>query len=106
GLNELRGVSLPDPSSSPQYPTRVFQTVNRLASVLDEAKSDLDRAVHQESGVYEMLLFPDAVIYVREEAPMFIRVQYEFGVTAAVASANADRIPDDIERCCKMAGEP
>ena len=48
-----------------------------------------------DSGVYEVCLFEDAVIYVPESAPVFLRIQYEFGVSAAEAAENVERLDVD-----------
>jgi hypothetical protein len=79
----------------------VLQTVNGIASAIEAAKQRLSEAMKVKLGVYEELLFPDAVIYVREAAPVFVRIRYEFAVTAADAAENVERLAnDDIYMCC------
>jgi hypothetical protein len=49
-------------------------------------------------GVYEVCLHEDAVVYVRESAPVLLRFQYEYGVTAE-ESAEYVCPPFDREIC-------
>jgi hypothetical protein len=89
-LDDLRGVDLPTPSAKEDRPPRVFRTPHGIAKDIKEAKDRLDHAVRNKRGVYEVCLFEDAVIYVSETAPVYLRIQYEFGVTAAEAAENIE----------------
>jgi hypothetical protein len=102
-LNELRGISLPAPSTKEVGPSREFRTVNGIAKEIGTATDILTKAEHTERGVYEVCLFEDAVIFVLESAPVVIQIHYEFGVSAAEAADNVELImrPQCI---CKAAG--
>jgi hypothetical protein len=86
-LTELRGVSVP----SKDCPgTREFKRVNDIARVIKAKADKLIKANKAAPGdqVYEVSLFEDAVISVCETAPVFVKVQCEFGVSAAEAAEN------------------
>jgi hypothetical protein len=89
-LDELRGVSLPRTSTPEGSSSREFKTVNEITKEIEYARSSLDKAEGAQRGVYEVCLFEDAVIYVRESAPVFLRIVYEFGVSAADAAEDVD----------------
>ena len=91
-LNELRGISLPAPSTKEVRPSREFRTVNGIAKEIGTATDSLTRAEGTERGVYEECLFEDAVIFVLESAPVVIQIHYEFGVSAAEAADNVELI--------------
>jgi hypothetical protein len=124
-LDELRGISLPatpveegtappakegtappakegtaPPAKEGKAP-REFRTVDCIDREIAQAKERLIEASKLEAGVYEEYLFEDAVIYVREAAPVFLRLQYEFGVSAAEAAENVDRLVPQSGCCCK-----
>jgi hypothetical protein len=101
-LRELRAVSLPGEAENGEQPPRVFKTVNGIAGPIERIARRLEEAADAKPGVYEELLFSDAVIYVRETAPVLVRIEYEFGVTAADAAENVDLLPvSDALDCCK-----
>jgi hypothetical protein len=98
-LSDLRAVDLTasrDPSGQPA--TFEFKTVEHpdIADAIKKAKRLLDDA----RGSQEVFLFDDAVIYVPEIAPVFVRIVYEFGVTAAVAAENIEACLGHIGICC------
>ena len=90
GLAELRGISLPASSRTEGGPSREFRTVNDIADDIKGAIRTLTEAERTKPGVYEVCLFEDAVIFVRESAPVFLRIQYEFAVNAVEAAENVD----------------
>jgi hypothetical protein len=90
GLNELRGVSLPVPSTREGHTSREFRTVNQISREIEAAIQRLKDAEATEPGVYEVCLFEDAVIFVGETAPVVVQIQYEFGVCAAESADNVD----------------
>jgi hypothetical protein len=91
-LNELRAISRPAASTKEGKTSREFRTVNEIAKEIEEATESLTRAEGTERGVYEVLLFEDAVIFIRESAPVVIQIQYEFGVTAGESAENVDQM--------------
>jgi hypothetical protein len=93
-LNELRAISRPAASTKEGKTSREFRTVNEIAKEIEEATESLTRAKGEgsERGEYEVLLFEDAVIFVRESAPVVIQIQYEFGVTAGESAENVDHM--------------
>jgi hypothetical protein len=102
-LNELRGISLPVPPNTECTTSREFRTVNEIATEIKEAKGTLTAAETAKRGVYEVCLFADAVIFVRELAPTFVKIEYEFGVSAAEAAENVDfRV---VGGSCKCGGD-
>jgi hypothetical protein len=90
GLNELRGVSLPAPSTREGYVSREFRSVNQIGRAIEGAITRLTDAEATEPGVYEVCLFEDAVIFVGETAPVVVQIQYEFGVCAVESAENVD----------------
>jgi hypothetical protein len=84
-LEALRGVSLPTNAG-----LREFRTVSSIAADIASAVQKLTGAEAKKSGVYEVCLFEDAVIFVPESAPVFVRIQQDFGVSAAEAAENVD----------------
>lgn len=100
-LNELRAVDVPsegDGGSSPG--SWLTKTVNEVGQAIQGVQSDLQNAVDQTPGVYEALLFSDAALYVREAAPVFVRIVYEFGVTAVESASHVESMVDRRFRCC------
>ncbi len=98
-LNELRGISLPAGGGKEDKAARKFHTVNEIAKAIAEAKDRLIAAEKAAPGVYEVCLYEDAVIYVRESAPVHLRIEYEFGVSAAEAAENVEILTRS-EPCC------
>jgi hypothetical protein len=96
-LDELRGISLPDAAAKPAGSSRTFQTVNGIAQQIADAKTSLINANRQQTGVYEVLLFDDAIIYVGEDAPAVVRVLY--GVPAGDAAENVGQLTRP-QSCC------
>jgi hypothetical protein len=105
-LNELRGVSLPAPSTDEDRALRVFRTVNDIADVIKTTTDSLTAAEVAKRGVYEVCLFEDAVIYVPEWAPVFLRIQYELGVSAVEAAENVDSLIPTSRCLCPMPTYP
>jgi hypothetical protein len=70
--------------------TRVFKTVNQIAGDILGVRKSLDAIKGDGTGGKDMLLYPDAVIFVGETAPVYVRIQYEFGITAAEAAENVE----------------
>jgi hypothetical protein len=99
-LDELRGISLPARSAKEDKAQREFHTVNEIAQAIAEAKARLIAAEKAAAGVYELCLYEDAVIYIRELAPVHLRIEYEFGVSAAEAAENVERLLHSMP-CCK-----
>jgi hypothetical protein len=98
-LKELRGVSLPAPTKE-DTARREFRTVNEVADQIIGATTTLTNAVSTKRGEYEVCLFDDAVIYVPESAPVFLRIDKGFAVSAAEA---ADDVENYYHRCpCPM----
>ena len=95
-LKELRGVSLPAKEGTPPAKEgtarREFRTVNDIAKDITAAISTLTKAAESKRGVYEVCLFEDAVIYVPESAPVVIRINKEFGVSAAEAGEGVESL--------------
>jgi hypothetical protein len=89
-LKEFRGVSVPAPTKE-DTARRKFQTVNEIAKHIAGAISNLTNVAGSKREVYEVCLFEDAVIYVLESAPVFIRINKEFGVSAAEAGEYVER---------------
>jgi hypothetical protein len=87
-LKELRGVSLP--LTTPAGDSREFRTVNEITDKITDAINALTKAASTKREEYEVCLFEDAVIYVHESAPVFLQVQYEFGVSAFEAVDHVD----------------
>lgn len=102
-LNELRAVDLPSDEDEPDGSgSWSIATVNEesVAQAIQSAQSALEDAVDENPGTYEELLFSDAALYVREAAPVFVRIVYEFGVTAAEAASHVECIASHTMRCC------
>lgn len=72
----------------------------RVASTIQSAQKELDRTAKKANELYEQILFPDAAIHVREAAPVFLRIVYEFGVTAAEAASHVGVISSHTMNCC------
>jgi hypothetical protein len=104
-LDELRAVSLPPGRDKGEKAPREFRVVNDIAKTIAEAKERLIAAERDKPGVYEVCLFPDAVIYVRESAPVYVRIESEFALSAAEA---AEHIEHHIGTggCCMPVGDP
>jgi hypothetical protein len=94
GLNDFRGISLPAPAMAEGRASRQFRTVNGVHEDIKSAIDTLAKAEAKNPGVYEVLLFKDAVIYVPESAPVFMRIQHnlEHGVSAADAAEHVEAI--------------
>lgn len=97
-LNELRGLSVPA-STTEGVVLREFRTVNDIAEEIEHAKDILTAAAEAVRRVYEVCLFENAVIYVPEWAPVFLRILYEFGVSAVEAAENVESLVSP-ETCC------
>jgi hypothetical protein len=102
-LKELRGISLPATSTEKGKTSRKFHTVNdrEIADQIREKTSSLMLAERTESGVYEVVLFEDAIILVPESAPTVVQIQFEFGVTAAEAAEHVDLLVNPLRGGCK-----
>ena len=105
-LNELRGISLPLPPTKEGRTAREFRTVNGIAKEIGAATDSLTRAEQVKSGVYELCLFEDAIIFVPESAPVFVQIQYEFGVYAAEAAENVEFAGMSKSNCRCQADRP
>jgi hypothetical protein len=105
-LNELRGIGLPIQPTKDGRTAREFRTVNGIAKEIGAATDSLTRAEQGERGVYELCLFEDAVIYVPESAPVFVQIQYEFGVCAAEAAENVEFTGMSHYGCVCQADKP
>jgi hypothetical protein len=106
-LNELRGISLPRPPTKVGETAREFRTANGIAKEIGAATDSLTKAEQVERGVvHELCLFEDAVIYVRESAPVFVQIQYEFGVCAAEAAENVEFTGMSHYGCMCQADKP
>jgi hypothetical protein len=96
-LAELRAVNLPAPPRDDYvFPLRETHLIE--AAIADEIKraQDLLRGAEAAGAkVYELLLYDDAVLYVREEAPVLMHVVYEYGVPAAESAEQVSPM-----RCC------
>jgi hypothetical protein len=100
-LEQLHGVSLPADAA-----LREFRTVSGIAADITSAVNKLAAAETKKRGVYEVCLFEDAVIYVPDSAKVVIRIQYEFGVSAAEAAENVDQLIEFPPRaCCPWHGQ-
>jgi hypothetical protein len=86
-LEKLHGVSLPIGDGY-----REFRSVEGIAAHIASAVQKLNAAEAKKRGVYEVILFEDAVIFVPESAPVVLRVQNEFGVCAVEAAENVERL--------------
>jgi hypothetical protein len=99
GLDELRGVSLPASSTAVGGASREFRTVHGIAENLTRAVDALTEAKAKNPGAHEVCLFKDAVIYVPETAPVFVRVQHEFEFAASAAEA-AEQVHHSMGTLC------
>jgi hypothetical protein len=97
-LDSLCGVSLPP--SGPGKAGREFFTVEGIGNQLKAAIEALNQAMAAKPGMHELLLFEDVVIYVKEAASVHLRLEYEFGVTAAEAAENVE-LRAIASGCCK-----
>ena len=77
-LEELRAISLPATSTKEGRALRDPKPVNAIVAVIVPAIKALTTAESASRGSYEILLFEEAVIYVHESAPVFLRIQYDF----------------------------
>jgi hypothetical protein len=91
-LRELRGVSVPAATTKEGGPSREFQTVSGVQKIITDAVAKLVEAEKKKAGVYEVLLFDDAVICVPESAPVCLGVKLEFAVNALEAAENVDAL--------------
>ena len=98
-LKELRGVSLPVASTNEGGPSREFKTASGIQKAITDAVNKLVEAEKKKPGVYEILLYDDAVICVPESAPVFLRVKYEFAVSALEAAENVDALIASLSGC-------
>ncbi len=106
-LAELRAVSLLSTLGEGEgYEARQLQPVEEFHDQLLYAKARLEEAATRAEGVYDLLLFHDAVLYVREAAPVLVRIQYEFGVTAAESAENVEIIEKKSKHCCRLKPTP
>jgi hypothetical protein len=100
-LVELRAVSLPTATGEEYaYPTRETHLIE--GQILDEIKRAqqlLLQAATAQPEVFELLLYEDAVLYVREDAPVLLHQVFEYGATAAECAEAGGAL-----RCCP--GEP
>ena len=104
-LAHLRGVSLPADPNEESAGLRVFRPMDGIAAEITSAVKKLTEAVAKKRGVYEVCLFEDAVIYVPEWAPVFLRIQYEFGVSAVEAAENVEILIGKAPgQCCPWQG--
>jgi hypothetical protein len=105
-LKELRWVSLPAAPTKEGTALREFEKASSIARDIKAAVKKLTDAEAKKRGVYEVLLFEDAVIYVPEWAPVFLRIQYEFGVSAVEAAENVDSLIKTVSGCsCPWQGQ-
>ena len=83
----------------------MFRPMDGIAAEITAAVKKLSEAVAKKRGVYEVCLFEDAVIYVPEWAPVFLRIQYEFGVSAVEAAENVEILIGKASgHCCPWQG--
>jgi hypothetical protein len=96
-LAELRAVDLPAiPREDYVYPMRETHLIEgAIADEIKRAQDLLRGAEAAQPKVYEVLLYDDAVLYVREEAPVLMHVVYEYGVPAAESTVEVATL-----RCC------
>jgi hypothetical protein len=98
-LSDLRAVDLTaSRDDSGQPATFEFKTVEHpdIADAILKAKDLLEAGQRGQ----EVFLLDDAVIYVAETASVFVRIIYEFGVTAAVAAENIEICLGNMGICC------
>jgi hypothetical protein len=96
-LAELRAVDLPAiPREDYVYPMRETHLIEGAnADEIKRAQDLLRGAEAAQPKVYEVLLYEDAVLHVREEAPVLMHVVYEYGVPAAESTVEVATM-----RCC------
>jgi hypothetical protein len=84
-LSALRAVGLPTATGEEYcYPTRRTHLIEgEIAEKIKTAQQHLQASAAATSGSYEVALFADAVLYVREATPVLMHIVSEFGVTAA-----------------------
>jgi hypothetical protein len=92
-LNEMTGLRFPREAGS------MFRMVNEYAGEIKAAKEHLRDAQRYEPGVYEVLLFEDVVISVRETAQVLVRICLESGGTAS-ETEDLERSLPSRSRCC------
>jgi hypothetical protein len=91
-LAELRAVNLPTATGEEySYPTRQTHLIEgKIAAEIKSAQQSLVQAVSSDLRVYETLLFEDAVLHVREDAPVLMHVAYEYGTSAAESAEECE----------------
>jgi hypothetical protein len=103
-LKELRGVSVPVASKKEGGASREFKTVSGIQKLIADAVEKLVEAEKKKAGVYEVLLFDDAVICVPESAPVFLSVKLEFAVNALEAAENVNALIGSTSCPCPQIG--
>jgi hypothetical protein len=103
-LDELRGIGLPPQADKGDKAPREFHVVNEIAPAIAEAKERLIAAERAQPGVYEVSLYKDAVIFVHEAAPVYVRIESEFAVSAGEAAETIEH--HGTAGCCKAPPAP
>lgn len=107
GLDELRAVKLAPGVGSPEAPaTRLAQPVDEFADQIAYARTRLEEALVDARRAYQLLLFPEAVLFIPEAAPVLVRILYEFGVTAAESVENIEILGKETMACCQDKRTP
>lgn len=83
---------MPRSSKTENGALREFRTMSAIKAEITRAAKKLTDAEAKKPGVYEVCLYEDAVIYVPESAPVLLRIQYEFGVSAVEAAEHVDHL--------------
>ena len=107
-LDALRAVSLvgdgeKEGACAPREPEPVEEYAEQIAFARRWLEEGADG-----TGVFELSLFPKAVLHVPEATPMLVRIQYEYGVLASECAENV-RIVDSrscMSRDEESAGSP
>ena len=102
-LDEMRAVKLPTGSvSSGTDEHSKIMPASEIAAEIERIKRELEESrPKDEQGLFETLWYPEAVLYVREAAPVFVRIQYELGLTAAEAAEHIAAFPFLGKHCCQ-----
>ena len=101
-LDELRAVKLPLSSvrSGKDEHSNILPAAE-VAAEVDRIKRELEKLrPNGQAGVLEVLWYPEAVLFVPEAAPVFVRIQYELGLTAAEAAEHIASFPWMKKHCC------